>query len=266
MSGISAHMIVKNEDQWVYFALQSILPYADQILVTDTGSTDQTVAIIKSISSPKIKFSRCPTRSAEGLTRVRTTQLHSTKTPWIWIIDADEIYPKITAQECLAATGNNQYEGVVVRRFDLLGDIYHRQVESVGSYNLFAQRGHLLVRLINQDKIKGLTYQGDYPSEGFFDGKGRSILTHDPSLWSITHNYLYHTMYLKRSSQGSNLPMLNRGKYKIETGIAISTKPPEVFFGSRPSFVPDPLLHRSRIYELAAGVITPIKNLKRKLL
>jgi len=36
---ITAHMIVKNEEQWVWYALQSILPYVDKVIVYDTGST-----------------------------------------------------------------------------------------------------------------------------------------------------------------------------------------------------------------------------------
>lgn len=265
MFGISAHMILKNEDQWVWYALQSILPYADEILVTDTGSTDKTLDIIKSIASPKIKFTQVPTSSASDVTRVREDQLKETKTPWVWIVDGDEVYPKITAEECVAAARDSQYEGVVVRRFDLLGDIYHRQVESVGSYELFGQKGHLLVRLINKDKIAGLVYRGDYPNEGFFDGTGASILTHDPADWYVTENYLYHAMYLKRSSLGGNLPMFNRSKYKVETGIEIGRGGvlPPVFHMSHPSFVPDPLVHRSLGYELAAAVITPIKRIKR---
>lgn len=268
MSGISVHMIVKNEDQWVWYALQSILPYADEILVTDTGSSDKTVDIIKSIASPKIKFIQVATTSAADVTSVRANQLKETKTPWVWIVDGDEIYPKTTAEECVQATRDNRYEGVVVRRYDLLGDIYHRQIESVGSYELFGRIGHLLIRLVNKDRVAGLEYRGDYPNEGFFDGSEESILTHNKADWYITKNYLYHAMYLKRSSQGSNLPMFNRSKYKIERGIEIRRGGvlPSVFFTPRPLFVPDPTIRRSLGYELVAGIITPIKNLKRKLL
>jgi len=154
----------------------------------------------------------------------------------------------------------------VVRRYDLLGDIYHRQIESVGSYELFGQKGHLVTRLINKEKIRGLHYQGDYPLEGWFDQTGVSTHDHDRKNWYITDNYLYHAMYLKRSSLGSNLPMFNRNKYKVETGISITTSPPEVFSLTRPQFVPDPLSRRTLGYELVASIITPIKDLKRKFI
>jgi len=265
MFGITAHMIVKNEDRWVWFALQSILPYVDKIIITDTGSSDKTLKIIESFASPKIQFTKVVIHTSADVTSVRSAQLTETKTPWIWIVDGDEIYPSNTAKECLTAAKSNHYEGVVVRRYDLMGDIYHRQVESVGSYELFGQKGHLLVRLLNRDKINNLIYRGDYPNEGFLDGNGKSILTRKPLDWYITKDYLYHAMYLKRSSQGGNLPMFNRSKYKIETGIRIDAVIPEVFSLPRPELVPDPLVRRSLGYELIAQVVTPIKNIKRRL-
>jgi glycosyltransferase involved in cell wall biosynthesis len=266
MNGITAHMILKNEDRWVWFALQSILPYADQILVTDTGSTDKTLDILKTISSPKIKLTKTNVSSSADVTRARSLQLEKTKTDWIWIVDGDEVYPTSTAKECLSAIGTDLYEGIAVRRYDLLGDIYHRQVETVGSYNLLGETGHLVTRFVNQAKIKGLHYAGDYPMEGWYDAQNLSTQNRDKKNWYIIDNYLYHAMYLQRSSLGGNLPIFNRGKYKIETGIKISSPIPEIFTLSHPPLVPDPLARRSTMYEFAAAVVTPIKNLKRKLL
>jgi len=259
-------MVVKNEDQWIWFAIQSILPYVDTLLITDTGSTDNTLEIIGGIKSDKIKLTTKKISSPSELTSIRQKQIDETKTPWIWIVDGDEIYPERTAQEIIRAVQANRHEGILVRRHDLLGDIYHAQHESVGQYSLFGHRGHMLVRLVNRDKIKGLHYQGDYPLEGFFDQAENSILEHNPSDWYLTENYLYHTMYLKRSSEGANLStVLHRNKFKIERGLSVNSKPPEVFSLPHPSLVPDPLTHRSLAYNLAAYLITPIKQLKRKL-
>ena len=78
-------------------------------------------------------------------------------------------------------------------------------------------------------------------------------------------------LYLRRSSSGSNLPMFNRSKYKIQKGIKIvgvdlrvNPSIPPVFSLPRPSMVPDtPLVVRAVQlgYELLASVITPIKNI-----
>lgn len=263
---ITAHMIVKNEDQWVWYAVQSVLPYVDQFLITDTGSTDHTLAILRTIHSPKIVLDHKETRTGRDVTKVRTEQLAKTKTDWFWVVDADEIYPEATAREVVAAIRAGQYEGVSVRRYDLLGDVYHRQKESVGTYRMFGVEGHLVLRALSRRRLPGLALQGDYPLEGYYDQDGRPVLEHDPSLHKITKGTLYHAMYLKRSSQGAQLSwMPNRSKYKIETGLPVPGPLPEVFSLPRPPHVPDPLARRSLAYELAARVLTPIKNLKRSL-
>ncbi|MEI8232337.1 MAG: glycosyltransferase [bacterium] len=264
-SGITVHMVIKNEDQWIWFAINSILPYVDSVLITDTGSTDNTVRIVREVKSDKIIFNEINVTTRDGIALVRQAQIDSTRTKWIWIVDGDEIYGTSTAKEIVEATKKGNYSAIVVRRYDLLGDIYHRQIESVGSYNMFGQSGHLLIRLLNKEVLKGLAVKGQYPLESYFDGSGRCVNDLAKKDVYITQNYLYHAMYLKRSSEGSNLPMFNRSKYKIETGIGIDGIIPEVFSLPRPPLVPDPLVRRSLGYELIAQVVTPIKNIKRSL-
>jgi glycosyltransferase involved in cell wall biosynthesis len=262
---ISGNMIVKNEDQWVWYAITSILPYVDELLVTDTGSTDATLQIIRSIKSPKLKLKSKHIDTAQGITDERNEQLQNSKYDWVWIIDGDEVYPHRTAEECVKAASAAQYEGVIVRRYDLLGDIYHRQREDVGSYHLFGQTGHLVTRLVNKGRIKGLHYEGIYPLEGWFDGEGHSTHTRNVRVWYVTSHYLYHAMYLKRSSLGGNLAMFNRSKYKIEKGLLIPDAYPEVFEINHPRVVPAQLQMRTLSYELMAALITPLKELKRRL-
>jgi glycosyltransferase involved in cell wall biosynthesis len=265
-TNITAHMMVKNEDQWVRYSLLSILPYVDTVLVTDTGSTDHTIEAINSLNSPKIKLTQTSISSPSDVTKIREAQLQNTKTTWFWVIDGDEVYPEEAAKEVVSAINSGRYEGVTIRRYDLLGDIYHRQKESVGAYNMWGETGHLVLRALNQNKLKGLHLRGDYPNEGYYDAAGSAIIEHDPSLHYITHNYLYHAMYLKRSSLGGNLPMFNRSKFKIELGIPVTSKPPAVFNTPTLPWEVDPQKPRSALYTVLACLITPIKNLKRQLL
>lgn len=259
-------MMVKNEDQWVRYSLLSILPYVDTILVTDTGSTDHTIEAIKSLPSHKIKLTQTSVSSPADVTKIREAQLQNTKTDWFWVVDGDEVYPSTTAQEVVTAIQSGSYEGVTVRRYDLMGDIYHRQRESIGAYNMWGEHGHLVLRALNQHKIKGLHLRGNYPNEGYYDNTGVAVIARDPHGHYITKNYLYHAMYLKRSSLGSNLPMFNRSKSKTELGIPINSTPPEVFASTLMPWESDPKKPRSTTYLAFASLITPIKNLKRKLL
>ena len=265
-SKITVHMMVKNEDQWVRYSLLSILPYVDLVLVTDTGSTDHTIEAIKSIDSPKIKLTISRAATSMDVTRIREDQINNTKSDWFWVVDGDEIYPEKTAREVVAAINTNKFEGITVRRYDLLGDIYHRQNESVGTYKMWGTSGHLVLRSLNKSKLNGLHLRGGYPNEGYYDSSGIAIIDHDPALHYITDNYLYHAMYLKRSSLGGNLDMFNRSKNKIELGIPLDSNPPNVFDSAPLPWEKDPKKSRSLTYLILASLITPIKYLKRKII
>ena len=119
-SNLTIHCVVKNEERWIWYALKSILDIADEILIFDTGSTDKTVEIIKTIKSRKIIFEEKGKVDAKGLTQLRREQLVMTKTEWFLILDGDEIWPERTKKE-LAANLKSVTKsdwGIVVRAWN----------------------------------------------------------------------------------------------------------------------------------------------------
>jgi glycosyltransferase involved in cell wall biosynthesis len=258
-------MIVKNEDQWVYYAIQSVLSYVDEFLIVDTGSTDHTVEIIRSIKSKKIKFTESQVTTPGDMTKLRNSQIQETKSDWIWLVDGDEIYPKSVAEEVVTSIKQQKYRCITIRRNDLLGDIYHAQLPSVGSYEIFGEKGHLVTRAFNLSQLPKLKVVNDYPLEEYVYGDGDSTSRLPLSQVYIARGYLYHAMYLRRSSLGASLThMFNRTKFKIETGIAPIGTIPEVFSLSVSGWDLDPRKKRGVLYEILARLITPIKNLKRR--
>lgn len=263
-------MMVKNEDIFVWYAINSVLPYVDKMIIFDTGSTDKTVDIIMSIKNHKICFKQFNTKNIKEITDLRQKQLEMTQSDWFWIVDGDEIYPDCVCKEIINTINSkgNRLEGIAVKRYDLLGDIYHYQSEKVGTYNLFGRKGHLAIRLLNRKNLPGLHVKGIYPYEGYYDNKGIEVIHHAPEKFPITENRLLHAMYLVRSTRGGSLSdTFHRKKYKIESGHKFDTDQnlPEVFKAVRPSIVPDSAVKRSNLYELTAKIITPIKAVKRKI-
>ncbi len=269
-SDITAQMVVKNEDIFIRYSITSILPYIDKLLIADTGSTDETLQTISSIKSEKIEIDQIKSNNKIDIGSIRQQQLTKTQTDWIWIIDGDEIYPGSLGKEItrmIKAKGSG-LEGIIVQRFDLLGDIYHYQSDEAGFYDLFGRKGHFALRLINKKIIPGLHIEGNYPNEGYYDKDGIELIHHNPEKYVFTDGNLWHAMYLQRSTLGKNLSnTLHRNKYKIETGLHIpdTSALPEVFFKFNPGSTKDIRQNRGIVYEIIAKIITPLKKIKRKI-
>ncbi len=268
---ICAHMVVKNEDRFVWYAISSVLPYVDEFIIYDTGSTDDTVKIIKSFAESRIKFKQFQIKGAGEIAGLRNKQIQETQSSWFWIVDGDEIYSENLCKEIITIIKEekDKLEGIVVGRYDLLGDIYHYQDKPVGAYEMLGKKGHMALRLINKKNTDGLHVAGNYPYEEYFDKNGVDLIFHPPKNFGFTKGKLFHAMYLPRSSKGADLnDTFHRNKYKVESGkkFAVDFHYPEVFSRAHPAFIADVIVPRTKTYELAATIITPIKNLKRKLL
>jgi len=267
---VTAQMVVKNEDIYIWYSITSILPYIDRLLITDTGSTDKTLQIISTIRSEKIEIEQIKSDNIIEIESMRQQQLAKTRTDWIWIVDGDEIYPGSLGEEItgIIKSKGSDLEGIVVQRFDLLGDIYHYQPDEAGIYDLFGRKGHFALRLINKNNIKGLHIEGNYPYEGYYDKYSTELINHNPEKYVFTDGKLWHAMYLQRSTLGKNLSnTLHRNKYKIETGLHIpdTSLLPEVFLKFNPSSTKAITQNRGIIYEMTANIITPLKKIKRKI-
>lgn len=265
MNKNTAVMMVKNEDRFIWYSIASVLPYVSRFIIFDTGSTDKTVKIIKTFKSSKIIFLQKNKTSPALLTSYRQIQADMVEKGWLWIVDGDEIYPVKTAKKVISLMNGN-YIGIIIHRYDLLGDIYHYQDESVGTYNQFGKIGHYVLRAINKDKIMNLQVLGDYPDE-YFAENGRSVKEKGKGNFVFVEERIFHAMYLQRSSKGSRLQdVLNRNKYKIETGKKIDKNViPEIFYKKHSSIILDVTGKRSNLYNLTASLISPIKKVKRQL-
>lgn len=261
---ITGHCIVKNEDIWVWFALQSVLPFCEEILVYDTGSTDNTVSIIKSINSPKIKFEEKGLVTPKQLVDLRRDQIKKTKTDWFLIIDGDEIWPEENIAELIkAAEGLSKDKLALFNRVrNCVGDIYHYLPESAGRYQIGGIKGHLNIRLIKN--VPGLDIKGIYPLESYtFDN--RSIQEQVDKL-EFMDTWLLHMSFLKRSSSDKSKVSGSFGKSKkAEKGIKFSKNDlPKILFDKKVPFnALEQLKKRSLIYETAAFITDPVIKLKR---
>ncbi len=82
---LSLCMIVKNEQENLPRCLASAKPFVDEIIVVDTGSSDNTIAIAQEFGATVIPFEWC-----DDFAAARNTALEHATCDWVLMLDADE--------------------------------------------------------------------------------------------------------------------------------------------------------------------------------
>ncbi len=266
---IIVHCLVKNEERFIWYALNSVLPYVDKIMLWDTGSTDKTISIVKSIKSSKIDLREVGDVDPNSFTSMRQKMIE--KTPkgfsWLMILDGDEVWPENSIKKATHfAQTHPQYESIVVRTHNLVGDIYHRLPNSAGLYQIAGHRGHLNLRFMNRRTIPGLHAALPHGQIGYFDNKSALIQNRDPQKIKFLNLHYAHATHLLRStSDQSTIKRPFKRKYELGIKIPLS-QIPQVFFQSHPPIVPPVTNPAPPSFWLKASLLTPFKRLRRLLL
>ncbi|MCE5311732.1 MAG: glycosyltransferase family 2 protein, partial [Nitrospiraceae bacterium] len=96
---ISVAIITKNEEKRLPHCLQSV-QFADDIVVVDSGSTDNTVKIAKSFGC------HVYTESWKGYGPQKNSAIQKCKNEWVLVLDADENIPIETQEKIIAVLKN----------------------------------------------------------------------------------------------------------------------------------------------------------------
>lgn len=259
---ITAHCLVKNEENFIWYAVNSVINHVDKILLCDTGSSDRTVKIIKSIKNPKIEFEEKGEVGPGELVKLREEMLNKTSGGWILILDGDEVWWDGAILNLVNAIKENgkKVDLIVNPVYMLIGDIFHYQEERAGRYQIGKRSGHLNIRAIST-RIPSLHLEGIYPNEAYVDERNIKIQDFSENRILFLQDKYLHASHLVRSSQREN-------KLKHELGIPFPFDfyYPEVFFKPRPDIVPSSWIKRSNNYILKSGLVTPLKKIKRRVL
>jgi tetratricopeptide (TPR) repeat protein len=82
---VSLCLIVKNEAARISNCLKSAASFVDEMIVVDTGSTDQTTQIAKKLGAQVYKFEWC-----DDFAAARNYALQQVKGQWVLVLDGDE--------------------------------------------------------------------------------------------------------------------------------------------------------------------------------
>lgn len=169
---ISACYIVKNEAENLKRSLSSIQGQADEVVVVDTGSTDQTVSVAEDFEARIYSFAW-----QDGFASARNYALSKATGDWILLLDADEYFSADTScklRKVIGVYGESSCNGLLVKMD-----------------NIDAASGELLdsfyqLRLVRRQP--GLAYQGRIHEELLRDGKSLDNLYKiSPDLLRIVH-------------------------------------------------------------------------------
>lgn len=262
---IFANTIVYNEENFIWFAIMSVVDYVDKILIWDTGSDDNTVKIIKDLKKlkgDKVVFKEIGPVDKFQFTEMRQKMLEQSKCDWTLILDGDEIWWDESINKLVKEISkrDGEMDGIVVPMVVAIGDIYHFQEEKAGQYHLLGKVGHLSLRAINK-KIPGLHVDWPYGKESYLDENNLLIQKRENIIF-LDAPYL-HVTHLKRSS----LPReYNKYKYELGKSFPKDFKYPEVFFKPYPKTVPPLWVKPTKMETLRMFIETPLRKIKRKIL
>jgi len=162
---LSLAMIVKNEARCLGRCLRSVAPFVDEMVVADTGSTDDTVKIGRESGAIMIHFPWPGDFSA-----ARNQALSKTTGDWVLVLDADEWASESLAREILAFVRNRPAIGKlkIVSDFRQRGQIFRSQCHVPRLFPRGARfEGRIHEQLISP--LPRICLQGELWHDGYLD-------------------------------------------------------------------------------------------------
>ena len=109
-------MIVRDEEFSLENTLMTARPHVDEMIIVDTGSTDQTVSIAKKYADKVEHF-----KWIDDFSAARNYSLQFATKPWILVLDADEIIRPDDYVRLKEASHSDVYDGFYLTQRQYLG-------------------------------------------------------------------------------------------------------------------------------------------------
>lgn len=188
---ISACYIVKNEAKNLAKSIKSLKNQVNEIVVVDTGSTDNTIAVARKLGAKVYGF---PWQ--DDFSKARNFALSKAKGDWLILLDADEYFTAKTA-------GNIRKIIRQAQQVDaLLIQMVNYDVDKAEIQDYFYQ-----LRIVRNQQ--GLHYEGKIHEElKLSDGKSMKFLRIPPEMLEIYH--IGYSSSVSRQKLERNLKLLQQ--------------------------------------------------------
>ncbi|HEV2693993.1 MAG TPA: glycosyltransferase [Verrucomicrobiae bacterium] len=164
---LSLAMIVKNEARCLARCLASVRGVADEIIITDTGSTDDTVKIAQEFGAKVTHFDWIGDFAA-----ARNASLAHATGDWVLVLDADETISEPLAREIRDFISGERQIG----RLKIVSDFKHQgqtQRSSTFVSRLFPRGARFAGRIHEQivSDLPRVNLRGDVAHDGYLETK-----------------------------------------------------------------------------------------------
>lgn len=244
---ITGHMVVKNEDRWIWFSVMSVIDYLDKLIIFDTGSIDYTNKIIEGIIkderyAAKIYYAKLGSVSSENFHKVRQKQIDMTDSDYFMVIDGDEIWYRDSINELNRILSKSRPLLVATRFINCCGDIFHYRYDFRETYCVKGIVGSITIRVYSM-QIPDIRCGGIYGTEGYVDQSGVAVQDAGYSIKIMNGKYL-HTSLLNRSSALNGDFSIKYRRLKLhaywDKKFDTDYRFPEVFYMDYPQYVKSP--------------------------
>ena len=209
---ISACYIVKNEAKKLAKSIKSLKSQVNEIVVVDTGSTDNTIVVARKLGAKVYSFTW-----QEDFSKARNFALSKAKGDWLVLLDADEYFTSKTA-------GNIRQVIRQAKQIDgLLVQLVNFDVDKAEVQNYF-----YALRMVR--KQAGLHYEGMIHEELKLSGDNTMKLAQVPA----NMLEIYHTGYATSVSKQKikrNLQMLQQAVAKGQSEKSLARYFCDCYFG-----------------------------------
>lgn len=185
MSTIGVLLIVKNEGKKLAKCLESVSSWVDQIVVVDSGSTDDTVDVAKKFTNDIYVHDQWP-----GFGKQRQIAQSYLETEWVFAIDADEVVSDELKKNIICTVKENKHAVYMVNR---LSSAFGKEIRHSG------WSPDWIVRLYPRQQASyndDLVHEKVIVSETLTKGRLKGYLYHDT--YENMHHYIAKTTgYIK---------------------------------------------------------------------
>ena len=243
---LTVHMMVRNEEYWIRFALLSAIERGNRVFLWDTGSEDRTVALARMVPEERVTLRRLGPVASNGLCDVRNQMLAETTTPWFAIVDGDEVWPPGLWREVAAFMADPHCNVVVVPAcypFPWLGAFNEEEDDQ---HEIAGLRGPMAARVFRREE--GQRWHGNFGNDGLYDKRAVLLTGGNFSSMRVAKEPFWHMTLLPRSPLDHNT-FWRVGKVHTDDPSEVTLREvpreniPRVFFRNRPPGVADPFTH-----------------------